>query len=296
MLLQRYQEICLTCNTRPHPEIENSIANHNRSNSNFITIAAISVQTQVTDEDVKPVAFLIKETKDKIFRLRFPSQKITDKGASIIASLFQVAGNLEAVILSGNEIQDEGVGAFAASFATSASLPSVLDISDNPISDNGVALLFRGFCLRGVPSRSHSVHLRLGGLMKATGASEGAVIEGLMTGLFASLVSPVQPVTESLRRAAFDVGTTLVECDLGLLNAKVLEIEAACAFPATHDAKMKRLGARIAELEKKLGEAEDREKQLLKRVVFLEENVAKEQDQCLKLLKQCNKLIQSNPL
>jgi hypothetical protein len=287
-LLQRYQEICLTVGIRPHPSVEDSLAAGTKQR--FLCISVLASHQPLVDDDLKPIALLVKETKDKSFRLRFPNQKITDKGASIIASIFQVSGNLESVLLPFNEIRDEGAGAFGASLSTSKSLPSVLDLTGNPISDKGMSLLFRGFCLREIPARANSLHLRVGET-NATDASGETIISALLTGMFASLV--VTRVTEDIRLASFDVGTNLIECDLALLNAKVVDLEQACAFPATHDAKMKRLAARISELEKKLSDSEDREKQCLKRVSFLEENVAREQEQCAKLLRQCQKLVNS---
>lgn len=290
-LLHRYQEICLTVGTRPHPIIENTLAVVTKSR--FLFLSVVAPDQPLCDEDMKAIALLVKEATDKSFRLRFANQKITDKGAATIASIFQVSGNLDSVLLPFNEIRDEGAGAFGASFTTSKSLPSVLDLTGNPISDKGMSLLFRGLSVREIPARPNSLHLRVGGTNAAEG-SEEAIIGGLLTGVFASLV--VTRVTEDIRQASFDVGTNLVECDLVVLNAKMFELEQACAFPATHDAKMKRMAARIGDLEKKVSDAEDREKQLLKRIVFLEENVAREQEQCAKLLRQCHKLVNSNSI
>ena len=292
-LLQRYQELCATLNVRAHDEIENTLAFHNRSNSNVICVSATDDRNPLTDDDLKPLALLIKEMKEKQFRLRFVNQRISDKGASLLASLFQTTpGNIIAVLLPFNDIRDEGAGAFGASFANSPSLPSVLDLSGNPISDHGLGLLFRGFSLRTIPTRSHCLHLRVG-QTHATVGSETAALEALFTGLFGSLV--FTPVSEGIRSAAFDVGTTLIECDVAALSAKLTELEEASAFPATHDAKMKRLASRVADLEKKLVDSEEREKKLNTKIGNLEVTVAKEQELCLKLLRQCQKLVLQSP-
>jgi hypothetical protein len=281
----RYLQLCNASGLAPNPGIRDGLSRGARAN--LIVLEPAGGATLLTDDDLVPIGVIIKETSEKSFRLKFGGQRIGDRGASMLASLLQVHDKLLAFSLPSNQIKDEGASAFGASLASCAHSPQLIDLSGNLITDHGAGLLLKGCSLRS----NGSLTLLLAG-NPTTPLTTAATADAILTAPFVISRLAVEHVTDGLRAAATETGVTILS-EVAQREERLARVESACAFPSTQESKLRKLTARVAELEKQLGDAAERETAAAARMVALEEQVVKEQEQCLKILRQCQKM-QSN--
>jgi hypothetical protein len=290
-LHQQYLHICEMHQNRPNPSIEYSLkksAGHHNESSGVVVIECASEATKLNDPDVTPVALLIKQNPQIYFRVRFPGQNLTCKSASLLASLLQVHSKILSLVLPFNLIKDEGAGALGATIATCQKIPETIDLTGNAITDHGLNLLVKGISIRPYdPSNSIS-------LMVAGNHTSEFGVNNLADCLQKSSFRRITayPLTTELKQAAFETRVEICNLfDSEVFVERLDKIEAACSFPQTQENRIKKLQSKISELEKSLVESKQNEQGLVQRIHSLEETVSKEQELCLKLLKQCQKIV-----
>ena len=276
----RYQHICQANDRFPNGGVVECLRKCGRSEM----IILQECSPPLVDDDVIPIALLIRENQERSFRLRFGSNKLTCKGATILASLLQVHHKILAISLHGNLIKDEGIAAFGASLANCSHTPNLLDFSDNQITDHGVSLFCKGLAFR---TSAKSITVCIQG-NSTSEIAVSSICELMLTnpGLLARV--GIEPITQELRAVADETGTTLLN---GGFEERINRLEGICSFPGTQESKIKKLSARVTELEKIVSDAQSREQYLINKIQAIEETVGKEQAHCLRILKQCTKMI-----
>ena len=283
----RYIHLCSASNLVPNAGIRECFARGTRSQLVVLdpSVGPTHGMAALTDDDLVPIGVMIQENLNKSFRLKFCGQRISDRGASMLASLLQVHQKILSFSLPSNQIKDDGAAAFGASLASCMQPPQLLDLSGNSISDTGAGLLIKGCSLRSTGSMtlllSHN---------PTTPVSTIALTEAVLIAPFVLSRVSIEHVSDQLRSAAVEVGLTLMS-ELAIAEDRLARVESACAFPSTQESKLKKLTIRVNELEKQVADSAERETAAAARVAALEEQVIKEQEQCSKLLKQCQKVL-----
>ena len=283
----RYLHLCSVSNLVPNPGLRECFARGTRTQLVILdpSVGPTHGVALLTDDDLVPIGVMIQENLNKSFRLRFCGQRITDRGASMLASLLQVHEKILSFSLPSNQIKDEGASAFGASLASCMQPPQLIDLSGNCISDTGAALLFKGCSLRTTGSLTLLMNNN-----HTSPASTVALTEAVLTAPLVLARVSIDHVSDQLRAAAVEVGLTLMS-ELAVAEERLGRVEAACAFPTTQESKLKKLTFRVSELEKQVADSAERETAAAARVAALEEQVVKEQELCAKLLKQCSKVL-----
>jgi uncharacterized coiled-coil protein SlyX len=120
-----------------------------------------------------------------------------------------------------------------------------------------------------------------------------ALVDAILTSPFVLARVAVENVTDDLRSAALEVGVGLLS-DVAQTEERLARVESACSFPSTQESKLKKLAARVVELEKQVADSAERETAAAARIASLEEQVIKEQELCVKLLRQSQKVLNSS--